>query len=308
MSDGQLKTPVALLIFNRPDRTEKVFEAIRQARPSKLLVVADGPRAGRADDVENCAATRAIIERVDWDCKVLKNYADSNLGCKRRVSSGLEWIFNTVEEAIVLEDDCVPHQTFFPYCEELLERYRHDERIVSICALNVPVGNRRVEYSYHFSRYNRIWGWASWRRVWQFYDLDMKLWPEIRERNFLNDILGDPRAVKYWTRTFQRCYEGQIDTWDYQWTFACWVQNGLSILPTVNLVRNIGFGAEATHTTDNSTSSRRANLPLEAMSFPLRHPPFVFRDALADSVLQDTIHNPPLLARARNKLMKLLQR
>ncbi len=307
MSELQLKTPVAFLVFNRPDKTEKVFEAIRQAKPPKLLVVADGPRADRPGEAEKCAAVRAIIDRVDWDCQVLKNYAESNLGCKQRVASGLDWVFDTVEEAIILEDDCVPHPTFFRFCEELLNRYRHDKRIMSICGQNVPFRNRRTEDSYHFSRYSSSWGWASWRRAWRFYDVDMKLWPEVRDGNFLSDILGDLKTVKYWTRTFHMCYEGQINTWDYQWTFAGWVQNGMSILPSVNLVTNIGFDEEGTHTTDCNPTSSPANRPLEAMSFPLRHPPFVIRDAQADRWIQINIHlDAPLLERAKNKLRKVL--
>jgi hypothetical protein len=147
MTKFQLKTPVALIIFKRPDTTERVFETIRQAKPPKLLVVADGPRTDQPGEAEKCAATRAIIDRVDWDCEVLKNYSDSNLGCGLRPATGISWVFEQVEEAIVLEDDCVPHPTFFRFCEELLEYYRHDERIMSISGINPYFGRRRAEYS-----------------------------------------------------------------------------------------------------------------------------------------------------------------
>ena len=289
MSNFQLKTPVAFIIFKRPDTTQKVFEAIRQAKPPKLLVVADGPRADRTGEAEKCAATRAIIDRVDWNCKVIKNYSEINLGCGKRVSSGLDWVFDQVEEAIILEDDCVPHPTFFHFCEELLERYRYDDRIASISGQNVQFGSRRTEYSYYFSRYPHIWGWASWRRAWQHYDFDMKLWPEIKARNLLRDILQDPEAEKCWSEIFQSIYERRIDTWDFQWTFVCWIHSRLSILPNANLVSNIGFGTESTNTDDEN--SRYHNLATEAIKFPMKHPPFIIRNAQADKFTQKTLYN-----------------
>src|SRR5512139_3287315 len=176
MSDWQLKTPVAFIIFNRPDTAERVFAEIAKARPPKLLVVADGPRANRSGEAEKCAATRAIIDRVDWDCEVLTNFSDTNLGCKNRVSSGIDWVFEQVPEAIILEDDCLPHPTFFRFCEELLERYRDDERIGMISGDNFQLGQKRTDASYYFSRYNHIWGWASWRRAWRHYDREASAW------------------------------------------------------------------------------------------------------------------------------------
>ena len=293
-----MKTPVAFLIFNRPDTTEKVFKAIRQAEPPKLLVVADGARSDRPGEAEKCRATRAIIDRVDWECEVLTNYSDVNLGCKKRVSSGLDWVFNHVEEAIILEDDCLPDPSFFLFCEKLLNYYRQDERIMVISGDNFQFGRKRTDYSYYFSRYNHCWGWATWRRAWQHYDLEMKLWQQIRDGNWLEYILQKPRAVKYWNKVFQASYDGIIDSWDYQWTYACWIQNGLTILPNVNLVSNIGFGTEGTHTTSNN--SPVAKLPTEEMRFPLQHPPFVIRNAEADEFTQETIFN----GSARNRLIK----
>lgn len=303
-----MKTPVALIIFNRADTTEKVLEAIRQAKPSKLFVIADGPRANKPGEAEKCATTRAVIERVDWDCEVLKNYSDVNLGCAKRVSSGLDWVFNTVEEAIILEDDCLPHPTFFRYCEELLDRYREDERIMAICGKNVQFGHKRTEYSYYFSRYNHCWGWASWRRAWQHYDIEMKLWPEMRQQGFLKDLLIDPRAVEFWTKHFQATYKGGINTWDYQWTLTCWLQNGLSILPNVNLISNIGFSAEATHTKTTSDQNPYANMATKALEFPLKHPPFIIADRQADDFSQNTLFNPTFSVRVQAKINRILNK
>ena len=283
MSNYQLKTPVTFIIFNRPDTTKKVFAEIAKARPPKLLVVADGPRADHPDDAGKCAAARAIIDRVDWDCEVLTNYSDVNLGCKRRVSSGLDWVFNTVEGAIILEDDCLPHPTFFRFCEELLEKYRDDERIAMISGVNFQFGRKRTKYSYYFSRYTHIWGWASWRGAWDNYDVNMKLWPEIRDGGWLEDWLGDKKSVRYWKKIFEKVYQGEIDTWDYQWMFSCWIQSALTILPNVNLVSNIGFGSEAVHTTEKN---ELAGMETEPMKFPISHPSYILRDSVADFITE----------------------
>ncbi|AFZ36681.1 methyltransferase FkbM [Stanieria cyanosphaera PCC 7437] len=298
-----MKTPVVLLIFNRPNTTEKVFETIRQAKPPKLLVVADGARSDRPGEVEKCHAARKIIDRVDWDCQVLTNYSEVNLGCKVRVSSGLDWVFNQVEEAIILEDDCLPHPTFFRFCEELLDYYRDDRRIMVISGDNYQLGRKRTNYSYYFSRYNHCWGWASWRRAWQHYNLEMKLWPQIRDDNWLQSIIEEPHTAKYWQKIFQNVYEDKINSWAFRWTFACWLQSGLTVLPNVNLVSNIGFGSESTHTT--KAKNIFANLAVEEMDFPLQHPPFVIRDAQADRFTQKYNYTLPLTKRLINKTQKV---
>lgn len=301
-----MKTPVVLIIFKRPEQTEKVFEVIRQAKPPKLLVIADGFRADQPGEEEKCTATREIINRVDWDCEVFKNYSNTNLGCDPRIISGLSWAFNLVDEAIILEDDCVPHPTFFNYCEELLDHYRHDQRIMHISGQNVQFGRRRTDYSYYFSRFTLCWGWATWKRAWQHFDVDLKLWPEVRDGNFLKDILEDPYAVKVWSRTAQLLYDGYLTGWDYKWMFACWIQNGLCIIPNVNLVSNIGHGTEATHTNDEK--SPFSKIPIEAMNFPLNHPPFLVRDLQSDKFTQRTSFDyaQNIFKRATSKLRRLL--
>lgn len=303
MNTFKLNTPVAFLVFNRPDTTEKVFEEIRRARPPRLLVVADGPRPDKPGEAEKCEAARAIIERVDWPCEVLTNYSDVNLGCKRRVSSGLDWVFDTVEEAIILEDDCLPHPTFFRFCEELLEKYRDDERVMMISGDNFQFGRKRTEYSYYFSRYVHIWGWASWRRAWKYYDVDMKLWPDIRDGRWLYDVLGDKKAVSYWSNIFEKVYKGKIDTWDYQWLFTNWVHNALAVMPNVNLVSNIGFGVEATRTT---IKNKFSDIAVEKMKFPLLHPPYIIRDTKADILTEnEQFYLPSLCKKVIEKIRQL---
>jgi hypothetical protein len=274
-----LRTPVAFIIFNRPDRTERVFAEIAKVRPARLLVVADGPR--NPSEQDECAATRAIIDRVDWDCEVLTNFSDVNLGCKRRVSSGLDWVFDQVEEAIILEDDCQPDPTFFPFCTELLEKFRDDERVSMICGSNFQQGKQRSPYSYFFGLQVTVWGWASWRRVWRNYDVEMRRWPELKDTSWLSDLLQNPVAARYWRETFEGTFRGDFDTWDYQMFFSWWSQNSLALIPDRNLVTNIGFGAAATRTRDALPSM--ADLPVKAMDFPLEHPPDVSLNREADN-------------------------
>lgn len=300
----QLKTPVAFIIFNRPDTTERVFAEIAKARPPKLLVVADGPRASRPGEVERCAATRAIIDRVDWDCEVLTNFSDFNLGCKRRVSSGIDWVFEQVEEAIILEDDCLPHPTFFRFCEELLERYRDDERIGMISGDNFQFGRKRTDASYYFSRYSHIWGWASWRRAWRYYDRDASNWETIRDGGWLDVLISKPSERRYWAKFFQAVRDGRIDTWDYQWVLALWSQGMVSIVPNFNLISNIGFGADATHT---QGASAYADMKVESMPFPLIHPEVVLPNLEADSFTSKGMFAAPLARRVLQRMRALIR-
>jgi hypothetical protein len=303
MSEFQLKTPVAFIIFNRPDTTERVFAEITRAKPPKLLVVGDGPRASRSGESERVSAARAIINRVDWNCEVLTNYSGVNLGCKQRVSSGIDWVFKQVEEAIILEDDCVPHPTFFRFCEELLVKYRNDDRIGMISGDNFQFGQNRGDGSYYFTRYCHIWGWASWRRAWKNYDVTLSDWPRLRDQNWL-DTLGLKRAEKkHWFRSFEMVSNNQIDTWDHQWTMACWSNKMLSIMPNVNLISNLGFGVEATHT---HKASIYANMIHEPIRFPLIHPNSVMADAQADQYTAQAMYTTSLLRRLTNKICALL--
>jgi len=197
-----LKVPVLFLIFNRSDTTQLVFNEIRKAQPAQLFIAADGPRKDRPEDIENCRKVREIIRQVDWDCSVSTLFRDENLGCKRGVSSAIDWFFSHVDEGIILEDDCVPDPSFFPFCQELLERYRDDERIMVISGDNLQFGRRKSQYSYYFSRCFHLWGWATWKRAWDNYDIKMELWPKIKETGRLKDILHDPNAEKYWEIIF----------------------------------------------------------------------------------------------------------
>ena len=290
MPEGPLKTAVVFLIFNRPGPTKLVFEEIRRARPPKLLIVADGPRHDRVEDVDLCEQTRAVVRDIDWPCDVSTKFSAQNLGCKHNVSQGLDWAFDHVEEAIVLEDDCLPDPTFFPFCEELLERYRDQPRIAQICGSNYQQGISRTSFSYYFSRHAHIWGWATWRRSWQQNDLGMSAWLELRDRKWLKQYLRDAKAAFYWTKVFGDSYKGgpdSLNSWAIPWTFSCWARDSLSIIPDVNLVANMGYSGAGTHTAESGAANRTAR---SSMQFPLRHPPIIESHVEADHFTEKTFY------------------
>lgn len=265
----KLNTPVAFITFNRPQFTERVFSRIRQMRPPKLFLISDGPRLGRSDDVDLVKTTRAIVEDVDWDCEVFVNFSEVNLGCRKRVSSGIDWVFENVEAAIILEDDCLPTLDFFRFCEDMLEFYKNNPSVGMISGDNFQFNKTIESNSYYFSRYCHIWGWATWRRAWQKYDVNISDWPKLRAENWLEKILISPSSARHWKKSFDEVYENRLDTWDHQWSFACWKNNMVSIMPNVNLISNIGFGDGATHTKGNSIYS---NMTTGIFCFPASHP------------------------------------
>ena len=285
-----MKTPVVLIIFKRPDTTRKVFEVIREAKPEKLYIIADGPRSSKPDESKKCAEARAVIDSVDWKCEVHKDYSDINLGCANRVSSGLDWVFSCEEEAIILEDDCLPDPTFFGFCEENLEKYRDDCRIMSITGQNVQFGQKRGGYSYYFSYFSYIWGWATWKRAWNYYDFNLSLWPQVKRDKVLNLIFDSEDAAKTWEELLENTLLSNIEAWDYRWILSCLLQNGLHIVPNQNLVSNIGFGLDSTNT--HSSRSPLANISSSSIEFPLIHPPYIVRHTAADRFSQKTLHAP----------------
>lgn len=300
-----LTTPVIFIAFNRPDPTRVVFEAIARQRPQHLLIIADGPRSARPGETEACEQVRDIVTRVNWQCEVSTNFAPTNMGCKNRIISGLNWAFSLVNEAIILEDDCLPDPSFFPFCDELLERYRDDNRVSMIAGTNFVWRAAPPSPSYFFSRMTHIWGWATWRRAWSFYDENLSQWPAVRASGLLGEAFSGRRLIHYWTRIFDQMYAGKgPDTWDYQWTYTNLVQNSLIAVPRTNLISNIGFGADATHTT--GADSDRV-LPSTPIDFPLIHPPAMIPMVSLDK-LDQRLALPTLPKRLRLKARSLRRR
>lgn len=300
MSEFSLVTPVVFVIFNRPKATEMVFSEIAKAKPAKLFVLSDGPRIGRSDDVEKIEAARAILTRIDWKCEVVTNFSTVNLGAGARIAGGLDWVFSQVNEAIILEDDCLPDQTFFRFCQDLLRLYKDDQRVSMISGDNFQFGRVFSDDSYYFSKYGHIWGWATWRDRWiGKYDFKMAKWPAVRDGKRVGDLVGDKKEVAYWEQIFERAYRGEFSAWDYQWVFTNWLEGRVSAVPRANLISNIGFNKDATHTTGRS---RVANLKRVPMEFPLRHPVGMIRSLEADEFDYRTNFGVPLIRRVINKI------
>ena len=264
--------PVCLIIFRRPDCTRRVLEALATVKPKRLFVVADGPRTDHPSDIPACTETRRLIEEIDWPCELTRNYSDVNMGCGRRPASGISWLFSQVEEAIIIEDDCVPDPSFFQFCAELLAKYRDDGRVMHISGCTYRRGDAPISESYYFSRAPACWGWATWRRAWQNYDNTVRRWPEFKDGAILMDCLQNERNAAEYAAALEQAYTqlGECSFWDYQWGFTCFINSGLSAYPRSNLVSNVGFGVDATHTHD--PSSNEAALPTKPMRFPLAHP------------------------------------
>ncbi len=298
-----LQTAVLFLVFNRLDTTTQVFEAIRQARPPRLYVAADGARTNREGEAEKVQAVRDyVMANIDWPCEVKTLFRDENLGCKYAVSGAITWFFEQEEQGIILEDDCLPLPSFFEYCYELLQRYKDDPRIALISGCNLISNKFTPEESYFFSRYNHIWGWASWRRAWQFYDVSMNSWPEWRDAKSLKKISnGDLLFEQYWSEIFDRAEQGLIDTWDYQWTYACWSNSMISVLPKHNQIYNLGFGQDATHTTSDAPGFVVDSVP-QALSFPLNHPKKIQVNNKVDKIINSFVFGVSFLSFIKKKL------
>lgn len=278
------QTPVVLFIFNRPDLVKVLFEKIAQLKPSRLYIVSDGPRGDRCGEdilVEEC---HQIVKEINWDCQVFCNYSNVNLGCKKRISSGVDWVFSLEKTAIFLEDDCYPDDAFFQYCEDLLHKYMGDPKISIINGAN-HIGNisSNFEADYYFSRYPHIWGWASWSHKWaKNYDVDMKEWPRYRNIGLLKSIFKNKSEVRFWTNYFDQVFEKKIDTWDFQVSYMNFTKDFLAIAPAKNLISNIGFNRrDATHT---KSGSSYAGLKTYSIEFPMRHPTEIVGSRIYDAI------------------------
>lgn len=295
---SSLATPVLLLIFNRPDKTRRAFEEIRKARPAQLYVAADGPRAERAGEAARCQATRDLVTQVDWECEVHVNFRERHLGLKRAVSTGIDWFFEHVEEGIILEDDCVASLSFFSFCETLLTRYRDDRRIMQISGNNFLFGRQVADASYYFSKLNDIWGWATWKRAWELCDLTMKTYPLFKEQRQLENYIDDYDIRKWLMSYFEEAYNSPPGEglWSSAWVYAMCVHNGLTIVPRVNLVANIGLSSDGTNTGESFGLYSTAECDELG---ELIHPPFILPNREADAMRFEAIRktDPRLMAR-----------
>lgn len=275
----QVKNPILFLIFNRPDTTQKVFDEIKKSKPQKLYIAADGARKNKENEQNICEETRNIVNQIDWGCEVFKLFRDENLGCKYAVSSAITWFFENEEQGIVLEDDCLPNEYFFRFCDEMLAFYKDDKRIRHIGGSNFQMGNKRGDASYYFSKLSHVWGWASWRRAWNDYDVELNKLKNHNPKNIFEGVFTDELLVKDWSTIVTQLAENKINTWDYQWTITNMIHNGLSVIPNVNLISNIGFSENATHTFE---ATGHENLPTQLLEQNIIHPTLMYPDKVAD--------------------------
>ena len=297
-----LNTPVLFLVFNRLNTTKQVFEAIRQAKPPRLYIAADGARETKEGEAEKVKAVRDyIISNIDWKCEVKTLFREQNYGCKMAVSGAIDWFFANEEMGIILEDDCLPSQSFFWFCEELLKRYKDDMRVGMISGDNFQKGRKRGESDYYFSIYNHIWGWASWANRWKDYDVNLKKFDDTK---FIEELFNNKKTVEYWVKTFETMKKQLINTWDYQWTFTLWHNKQLTILPNINLIENVGFGVDATHTTAESEFANLKAYELELKT----HPKDVKRDLEADKFTSKLMfEKKSLVERVVNKIKRIIK-
>lgn len=305
MPHSQLKIAVLFLVFNRLDTTKRVFAAIREASPPRLYVAADGPRLSKPDEQEKTNAVRDyIISNIDWQCEIKTLFRNQNLGCKHAVESAISWFFDHEEMGIILEDDCLPNQDFFRFCQELLQYYCDDTRIMTISGDNFQPRQRQdAKYSYYFSHYPHCWGWATWKRAWNYYDPTMKLWPEFRRGEWMKNAYNNWSEKRYKRKVFQKVYDGELNSWAYLWEFTCLSQGGLTVLPRVNLVSNIGFSQASTHT--KASKSSLSNLPTNLIHFPIYHPPFVVRQTKFDNFTYRKMYG--FLSRITRKVRNIIR-
>nr|WKN40032.1 nucleotide-diphospho-sugar transferase [Tunicatimonas sp. TK19036] len=300
------ETPVLFVIFNRPEKTKHSFEAIRAAQPKKLFIAADGPRETSPTDAENCKKTRAVVDTIDWDCEVKTLFRDKNSGGSGQgVSSAIHWFFDHVEAGIILEDDCVPNLSFFFFCEEMLKKYQDDQRVMHICGSNFLFGKTIGDGSYYYSRVINVWGWATWKRAWQHFDYDMKIFPKFVEYNTINHLYASKTIQKEYLRTFQNAYDNTWKCWDRRWMLAVYANNGVSVVPNYNLVANIGYGegASAEYYEDDIS----INMPTAELN-EIVHPSFFIIDREADEHYHLKIFtHPPLPKRIKRKLKKIVE-
>jgi hypothetical protein len=280
-------TPILFIVFNRPEVTQRVFDEIKKQRPKYLFISADGPRSVNEEDVKKCQATRdLVIKGIDWDCEVNTLFRDENLGCGVGVSEAITWFFENVEQGIILEDDCLPNQSFFRYCETLLEKYKEDENVYGITGNNFQNGIVRGNSSYYFSHYPHIWGWASWKRAWKHYDFNLENLDAFEKNKIISKIDKRKIFAEYWISILKKTANKEIDTWDYQWLFTVWNRKGLIATPNVNLISNIGFGIEATHTLQRD--SVFANMATNEIG-SIMHPENIQVDKKADRYVSNRV-------------------
>lgn len=305
------KSPILLITFNRPELTKRVFEMIRLAQPEVLYIACDAARAEKGhDEQKKVQEVKKIINKIDWPCKVQYKIAEKNLGCGKSVSQAIDWAFENEDRLTILEDDCVPHIDFFRYCDELLELYKDDQRIgcVGGTSLLAPLGDQVVknyEFSFYFSRVLCVWGWATWKRVWQNYSFKLTDWPQIKKQGLLESYWVSGRNYDHVTAHLEMILDGQVDSWDFQLVISLALQNQLVIYPKYNLVENIGAGKDAHH---NKLVTKLNNIKTHDMDWPLMHPKYTVNQGHFDFLIEKSYTHHKIFIKIKSLLFPLIRK
>lgn len=295
----QYKVPVVLIVFKRVRLAEKMLKCLENIQPEKLFVVSDGARERVPGEKEAVDRVRELFEQVSWPCEIYRDYAEKNMGCDARVPSGINWAFEYVDEAVILEDDCIPTKDFFVYAEEMLEKYKEDPRVMMIAGSNCMQGYP-VKDCCCFSARTYTWGWATWKRAWKDYCNDGSAWEEIQRNGTFEKTY--PRRMRHFVKKeLDFYYEQQKMPWDYKWWISCMKQEGLCAVPAVNLISNEGFGEDATHTQDAGAYDGQTY----ALAFPLKFPQTVKRDRKIDKY-DKGLNRPWLPARIARRMKRII--
>lgn len=300
------KVPVLFITFNRLDTSRQVFEAIKSQQPQKLYLFSDGPRKDKQGEANAVYEVRNwLTSQINWPCDVHTLFLDQNMGPRYALGHAVNWLFAHEEEGVIFEHDCLPHPSFFPFCAELLERYRNEPRVMYISGNNFMFNEVTFQHSYSFSRHNHIWGFATWRRAWQKYDPEMTGFEEAFSSHFFDKLIPDSRIRKEYITILNAVKLGTVDTWDYQWFFNTWCAGGVGVIPSQNLVSNIGYGALALNTfRDNHIL---ANIPVNDIGSVISHPEEITTNKEIERVYLKRVF-PPFLVRVRliNKILRKL--
>ena len=308
MQNINFDVPILLIVFNRPDKTKKILDEISKIKPQKLYIASDGPRVGNITDQILCHEVKLVIQDfiLRNSCKVITLFRENNFGCKVAVSNAITWFFENEDFGIILEDDTVPNNSFFKFCDEMLKKYYDNYSVGMICGSNLIANSYKCRESYFFSKYTPVWGWATWKRAWNLYDVAIVGWNE----SVLNNLKFAPKKKykkKYWNHVFRNAYFGKIDTWDYQWTFTCWQNGMLSIIPAYNLVKNIGFDQTATHTIHSEPFFVKNSEPAE-LSFPLTHPLEIVLESQTENLIEKVVYDLSFLSNVRNSILRTIKK
>ena len=295
------ETPIVLIAFNRPDVTKQTFKQIRKKKPKKLFLIIDGPRVGNLKDIKNNEKVKKIINNIDWKCKVYKNFSKRNLGLKNRIVSGLNWVFTNTNSAIILEDDCLPSNDFFNFCEKILIRYKKNNSVKFITGNNFQKSKLNINADYYFSKYSHIWGWATWKSTWKLYCDDHKIWDKYLVSKKFSKICPNNLERRYWRLMFDKVKNGSLQSWSIYLLFTLWKNNGLTITPNVNLVKNLGFNNRGTNT---KISQIKFNKKTQSIGQNIKHPKEIFHNFSADKYVFENIYSQSITNKITNLFNK----